>query len=182
MIINIILLAVCVSIDSLGIGLTYGIKDTKISFYAKILLCVISFVFAGISILFGYIISNFLTEDICKIIGTIILCGMGIWIINQSADPFSFDVDKSNKIDSKEAIFLGIALSLDSIGIGIGSGIIGINSFIFPIFVSIFHLLFLFLGNFLGKKIKQISNIPQNIWSIVSGILLIIIGIAKIIN
>ena len=36
----------------------------------------------------------------------------------------------------KESLFLGLALSLDAFCVGIGSGIIGINSFIFPFLTS----------------------------------------------
>ena len=43
MLINSIILAVSSSIDSLGIGITYGMKNTKISYLAKIVLFVISF-------------------------------------------------------------------------------------------------------------------------------------------
>lgn len=104
--------------------------------------------------------------------------GITIQIIR---DPSYSDLNKSNKIEGKEALYLGMALSLDSIGIGIGSSIIGLNSFVFPMLVAIFQLFFLSFGSCLGKKIKDISNIPENIWSIVSGVLLIFIGISKII-
>ena len=43
MFINSLILALSSSIDSLGIGITYGIKNTRISYMAKIVLFVISF-------------------------------------------------------------------------------------------------------------------------------------------
>ena len=85
-----------------------------------------------------------------------------------------------NKIETKEAIYLGTALSLDSFGIGIGGSIIGLNTFLFPFLVASFQLLFITIGTYLGNKIKNISNIPENIWSILSGTLLILIGLSKI--
>lgn len=96
-------------------------------------------------------------------------------------DPISSDFNNSNQIEAKEALYLGIALSIDSIGIGIGSSIMGLSPFIFPILVASFQLFFLSFGSYLGKRIKDISNIPENIWGIVSGILLIFVGISKII-
>ncbi len=96
-------------------------------------------------------------------------------------DPSYSDFNNSNQIEAKEALYLGIALSLDSIGIGIGSSIMGLNTFLFPILVASFQLFFLSFGGYLGKKIKDISNIPENIWGIVSGILLIFVGISKIV-
>ena len=44
MIINSLILAVSSSIDSLGIGITYGIKNTKISLIARFILFIISFI------------------------------------------------------------------------------------------------------------------------------------------
>lgn len=95
-------------------------------------------------------------------------------------DPISSDLDKSKKIDLKEAIYLGIALSLDSIGIGIGGSIVGLNSIMFPIFVASFQLIFLSFGIFIGKKIVSSIHLPKNIWSVISGFLLILIGIYKL--
>ena len=182
---NLVLLSICVSIDSLGIGLTYGIKNTKISLSAKLVLFIISFIITVLSLLVGELFFNVFSPNVSKLIGTIIILGMGIWIIYQSfipqiiKNPTDFDIDKSNRIDAKEAIYLGIALSLDSVGISIGSSIIGINSLIFPICIAFFHLLFLSFGSILGNRIRNISNIPQNIWSLISGILLVLIGLSK---
>lgn len=207
MLLNCILLAVCVSLDSLGIGLTYGLKNTKISFYSKIILLIISVIISGISVVIGKCIGIVLSPNFSKILGCILLCIMGIWIILQSItnnkikikkdyhffikflgitiqiirDPSYSDLNNSNKIEPKEALYLGIALSLDSFGIGIGSSIIGLNSFLFPILVSAFQLVFLSLGDYLAKKIKNISNVPENTWSIIAGTLLILVGIGKII-
>lgn len=207
MLLNLIFLALCVSLDSLGIGLTYGLKNTEISFYAKIVLFIISISVTTFSIMIGNLLCKIFSPTFSKILGSILLCVMGLWIIIQSItdnkkqvkkeyhffikflgitiqiirDPNYSDLNNSNKIEVKEALYLGTALSLDSIGIGIGSSIIGLNSFLFPILVAIFQLFFLSFGSFLGKKIKDISNIPENIWSIISGTLLVFIGISKII-
>ena len=89
-------------------------------------------------------------------------------------------MDSSNKIDMKEAIFLGIALSLDSLSIGFGASAIGINTCLFPLLISIFQIIFLSVGRFIGSNISNISKLPKNIWNIISGILLIGIGICKL--
>lgn len=207
MLLNCFLLAICVSIDSLSIGLTYGFKNTNITVSAKFILCIIAVVVTLLSTLIGNSMSNILSPHISNIIGCILLCVMGLWIIMQSVtnkkekvkkeyhffikflgitiqiirNPIFSDLNNSNQIEAREAMYLGIALSLDSIGIGIGSSILGLNSFLFSILVAIFELSFLSLGSFIGQKIKNISNIPQNIWSIIAGTLLIFVGISKIV-
>lgn len=216
MFINSLVLAISSSIDSLGIGITYGIKNTKISYMGKVVLFFISFSISILSIWFGNVIKNIFSESITKFIGSFILMLMGIFIFFQAlkkedktpnSDNISFpseekvysffikflgitikiiknpnysDFDKSKSIDAKEALFLGLALSLDSFCIGVGSSVIGISSMFFPFLISLFQLIFLSFGNFLGHKIYRFSKIPDNIWSILSGILLILIGIIKL--
>lgn len=217
MLINSIILAISSSIDALGIGITYGIKNTIISSKAKIILLVISFLVALISLYFGSIIKNIFNENITKFLGSSILVVMGIFILFQSLkketvknykkdiihlenetekiysffirflgitikiikNPINSDLDNSRIIDSNEALFLGLTLSLDSFCIGIGGSIIGINYQIFPFLISLFQLSFLILGNILGRKLYKSSNLPDNIWSIMSGIILFFIGIVK---
>ena len=210
MLLNAIILAISASIDSFGVGITYGIKKTKISIAAIIVLLILSIFFTSVSITFGNILSSYISPSISSIIGASILILIGIFIlygaifknekisksksehkeysffikflgitVNIIKDPINSDFDNSNKIDIKEAIFLGIAMSLDSISIGFGCSTIGINSFLFPLLTSFFQILFLCTGKVLGKKISSISSIPQNIWNIISGVILICMGIVK---
>lgn len=216
MLINSLVLALSSSIDSLGIGITYGIKNTRISYMGKVVLFVMSFSISVLSVWFGDMIEDVFSDFATKLIGNTILIGIGIFVcfqairkdkINSSPktlpsepiydkdekiysffidflgitikiikSPTSSDLDSSNSIDGKEALFLGFALSLDCFCIGIGGSIIGVSSFLFPLFISIFQLIFLTVGNILGKKLHQLSNLPDNICSIISGILLILIG------
>lgn len=212
MLLTFLLLAISVSIDSLGIGLTYGLKNTTISKIAKLILFFISLTITTMSLYIGDLISSIFPDIITKIIGCSILITMGVFVILQSfkkddftqkkelskeptiheffikflgitiqiiKNPISSDFDHSNHIDAKEAIYLGIALSIDSLCVGIGSSIIGFSSFVFPIFVASFQLLFLSIGSYLGKKIQKQFFLPNQIWNLLSGLLLIGIGITK---
>ena len=107
MLLNCILLAVCVSLDSLGIGLTYGLKNTKISFYSKIILLIISVTISGISVVIGKCIGIVLSPNFSKILGCILLCIMGIWIILQSITNNKIKIKKDYHFFIK---FLGITI------------------------------------------------------------------------
>ncbi len=211
-----ILLAVSSSIDSLGIGVTYGIKNTSISNKGKLVIFFISFLVTIISLYLGNILKFIFPDFIVDYLGGFLFIVIGIFICFQSLkkdekikstntkiinsqktysffikflgitikiikNPISSDLDNSSKIDSKEALFLGLALSIDSICIGICGSVIGINTYIFPFLIGFFQLFFLEIGNLLGKKLYNFSKLPSNIWSIVSGILLISLGILKFI-
>lgn len=232
MLINTLFLAISSSIDSLGIGVTYGIKNTKISYIGKVVLFFISFTISILSIWFGNSLKNIFSDSFTNLLGSSILVFMGFFICfqalkkeknsskyfenndnfltnNNSYDkknncdsnekiysffikflgitikiiknPIYSDLDSSNLIDPKEALFLGLALSLDSFCIGVGGSIIGISSILFPLFIASFQFIFISIGNFLGRKLNKLSFLPSNVWSIISGLLLITLGIAKIV-
>lgn len=212
-----ILLAISSSIDSLGIGITYGIKNISISNKGKLVIFFISFIITLISLYLGNILKLIFPNFIIDYLGSFLFILMGIFICFQALkkdkkeekfenkkmenynyqktysffikflgitikiikDPVSSDFDNSNKVDSKEALFLGVVLSIDSLCVGIGGSVIGINTYLFPFLVGFLQLFFLRTGNFLGKKLYNFSKLPSNIWSIVSGILLILLGILK---
>lgn len=90
--INYILLAISVSIDSLGIGLTYGIRNTKIYFLSKIILFIISILITSLAVFIGGLICAILPSNFANYIGIFILVFLGVWIIYQS-----FDKDKIHK-------------------------------------------------------------------------------------
>lgn len=182
MILNCILLALSVSIDSIGIGITYGIKNTRITKLSNVILVAISFCTACGSIFLGHYISVLLSPSFSTFIGSSFLIALGLFNLykafnNQSTD---YDINHSNDIDTKESILLGLALSVDSICVGLGCGIIGINDLILPILVAGFQLFFLNCGNFVAKSIIKRFEIPENILSIFSGIVLILVGILRI--
>lgn len=219
MLINSLVLALSSSIDSLGIGITYGLKNTKISILAKLVLFVISFSISVLSVWFGDLIKSIFSDFVTRLVGNIILIAMGLFVCFQAIrkdsyapnlqpsdlirdydekiysffidflgitikiikNPKNSDLDSSNSIDAKEAFFLGFALSLDCFCIGSCGSVLGIHSFLFPLFISVFQLVFLSIGNILGKSLQGLSNLPDNVWSIISGILLVLIGLIRFI-
>lgn len=219
MLLNSFILALSSSIDSLGIGITYGIKNTKISILAKLVLFVISFSISVLSVWFGDLIKSIFSDFVTALLGNIILIAMGLFVCLQSIrkdsyasnlqpsdlihdydekiysffidflgitikiikNPKNSDLDSSNSIDAKEAFFLGFALSLDCFCIGSCGSVLGIHSFLFPLFISIFQFAFLSIGNILGKSLQGLSSLPDNVWSVISGILLILIGLVRFI-
>ena len=172
MLFNCFVLAISSSIDSLGIGVTYGIKNKKISFWSTIILFIISLLVSFVSVFSGKILLNFLPKYITELIGCFILFCIGFFVIVKAI----FEFNNSNLIDPKEAVFLGLALSLDNFGIGISSSLISTSYILFPILISIFQFIFLSLGIIIGKKVSKFIGFSDFICSILSGILLVLIG------
>lgn len=186
--INYIILAISVSIDALGIGISYGMRKSYITLKLNLLIAVIVFSMCLLGFSIGNILSIFFSDFILKIIGSTILLLLGTHIIlkeiktikNNTKKRKSKQCNNEDNITFSEAISLAMAISMDAMTAGISASLIGIRSIWFPILVMTCHMIFLSLGRFLGRNVKKVSNIPQNLWSIISGILLIIIALMKL--
>ena len=130
MLTNLLIDAITLSIDSIGVGVAYGIRNIKISFISILLLFIISFALTFISAIIGGIIFNFLPVWFPNILGCLLLSFMGFWIIFQSLkqsngiteilnDPSLSDFNNSKTIEFKEAICIGLAMSIDSLICGV---------------------------------------------------------------
>lgn len=92
--------------------------------------------------------------------------------------PLEADFDKSGKISGKEAFFLGLALSLDSFGAGVGAALIDLPPILFSVVISIASALFIIAGINIGKLFRGVRWM-RNL-TFLPGIVLILIGIIKI--
>jgi len=97
-------------------------------------------------------------------------------------DPTRSDIDNSRSISGLEALFLGAALSVDSIGVGLGYSLSGRVGILDVFIVGLVQLLFLSLGNALGRKLHTARFLPSDKLQLVSCavilFLLILRGIA----
>ncbi|HWL23228.1 MAG TPA: sporulation membrane protein YtaF [Ureibacillus sp.] len=92
--------------------------------------------------------------------------------------PLEADFDKSGNISGKEAFFLGLALSLDSFGAGVGAALIDLPPILFSVVISIASALFIIAGINIGKLFRNVRWM-RNL-TFLPGIVLILIGIIKI--
>ncbi|MCH1627295.1 sporulation membrane protein YtaF [Ferdinandcohnia quinoae] len=98
-------------------------------------------------------------------------------VINILKKPMVADFDKSGTITGLEAFMLGLALSLDAFGAGIGAALLGLSPWIMAVIVAIMSSLFLFIGMKSGTFFSKIKWVQK--FSFLPGILLIVIGIWK---
>lgn len=215
MLLSILLIAVSLSIDALGVATAYGMKKISIPLASKLLMCFFSILYSSLALFAGKSLSFILPPLVSKLIGVFILGLMGIWIVIQALikkddesisaqnsgaqkrtvfeiaikslgltiqiikNPFCGDIDKSGTIDLGESLLLGLALSIDAIGAGLGSGLMGFYSILIPITIALFQLVFIYAGLFIGNRFsKYFPN--KKIVSIISGALLILLAIIRI--
>lgn len=111
-----------------------------------------------------------------KTIVTLEIKSLGL-VINILKKPLSADFDKSGAITGIEAFMLGIALSLDAFGAGLGAAMLGFSPFILAITVACMSSLFVLFGLKMGAFLSKSGFIQR--FSFIPGILLIFIGIWK---
>ena len=95
-------------------------------------------------------------------------------------NPAEVDMDGSGIIDSRESILLGLALSVDAIGVSLGFALAGLDSVIIPFAVGSFQMLMLYLGTYMGIRFVSCSKLNKRLVSLLPGILLIILAFARI--
>ncbi|MCQ6273440.1 sporulation membrane protein YtaF [Bacillus sp. V3B] len=112
-----------------------------------------------------------------KVIINFEIKSLGI-VINILKKPMVADFDKSGTITGVEAFMLGLALSLDAFGAGVGAVMLGFSPIYLAIAVAVLSSGLVFLGIKLGTSLSQKAWLQR--FSFIPGIVLIIIGIWKI--
>lgn len=158
------------SIDSFIVGMTYGVKKMHISSCKNLIISTITLVGTVLSILAGSRIAPFLPERAAKAAGSMILILLGIYYIvkfiliyfkkrrtanSLSANALSYSAASgrpdTSLLTGREAAALGLALSVNNIGIGLGASISGIRLASTAAVTFFLSILLLALGNRLGK-------------------------------
>lgn len=99
-------------------------------------------------------------------------------ILHILKNPFLADQDSSGHIDLKESFLLSLALMLNNIPNGVGAGLLGLSTLFTTLMVGVLSILTFWLGIGLGRSVG-IHWLGRHAGTI-SGVLLIVIGVAEI--
>ncbi|MFA9558709.1 sporulation membrane protein YtaF [Evansella sp. AB-rgal1] len=204
---SLLLLAFAVSMDSFGVGLTYGLRKMKLPFASLLFIAGCSAMSILIAMAVGNVIQQFLSPNIAESIGGVILIGIGSWAIYQMyrpaknekktkkeretiinfeikklgvvikilRKPMVADLDNSGAITGREAFLLGLALSLDAFGAGIGAALIGFSPWLMALSVGLMCGIFVTLGMKSGWFFSESNWVKR--FSFIPGLLLILLGV-----
>ncbi|AGB40426.1 putative sporulation protein YtaF [Halobacteroides halobius DSM 5150] len=116
-------------------------------------------------------------DDTPKELFTFKINSLGL-IVNILHEPVKADFDYSGAINNQEALFLGIALSLDAFGAGIGAVMVG-----YPPLTTVFLVIgcnFILLngGLQIGKQVT--CNKLSSMLRLLPGLILILLGLTKL--
>ena len=174
-----LLFAISANIDSFIVGMSYGLKKSNSDLLQRTVISLVTLTGTVIAILMGTQISQFLPASSTQAIGCALLIGLGLYYIIKSF--FSYIREKIKKAEvksnecgsgtqnnvpakaslltMKEGLFLGLALSINNFGMGIGASITGLKLLPTAVMSLVVSVIFLYAGNLIGKtKVPHISD------------------------
>ena len=103
---------------------------------------------------------------------------------NPGESPSASDTNAtdSSPLTHKELVLLGLALSANNMGIGIGASMAGIPLMAASVFTFLCSVCFLHMGNVLGSRLGQLKflRLADRFADPLSGLLLILLGICQL--
>lgn len=189
------LFALSASLDAFLVGISTGIRKTRITLPQNLLISLITLAGTVFSIRFGQALAPLLPPKAASRAGSALLILMGTFYLIQ----FMWHTLRKYLPDSPAKHFssararaasgntpappkglwgllaMGIALSLNNIGIGVGASIAGISCLSAAVLTFLFSVTFLFAGNRLGRA-RLFSN-ARAFAEPLSGLLLIGLGL-----
>lgn len=202
---NSILLVIALSLDSFLAALAYGAEKIKIPLKSVFLIALIGVMFLGVSLYTASFMRQFIPERVTHMISFGIFFCMGVsslfqgtikaflrkcksskltfqysgisFVLDVYLDETSADADHSKLLSLKEAMYLAVALSIDSLVSGFALGI-GITHPL-PIMLISFciGIVAVLTGSALGRMATTMAD--RNL-SWMSGILFLILAVTRI--
>ncbi len=202
-----LLLVASICLDAFFASIAYGTNKIKIPFISSFIISSVGAIILGISLFFGGFIKKFIPGDYAIFLSFTILLIIGIYRLFESlfktfiqkrkssdkplkfklfdmnfvlqiyADETIADFDKSKVLSPKEALYLSIALSFDSLAVGFGSSLSGGGYIETIILCLVLGIICITLGYIIGKKVVEKTNLNLS-W--ISGFILILLAFLKL--
>lgn len=203
-----LLLVIVLSLDAFVASIAYGTNKIRIPVSSvAVISAICSFIFA-ISLALGSILKLILPDGFETMISFIILMLLGVYyllegiikahlrksessnkkikfkladiqlVLDIYLDETKADLDSSKNLNPKEALYLAIALSIDSLAVGFASSLGNINCILAVLFSLIVGATAILVGLFIGRKLAETAKINLS-W--LSGALLLVLALLKLI-
>lgn len=191
-ILMIVFLTLAATADSFIIAFNYGIKKVIISNSSNFFISVLCLIGTLISMFIGKTLGGLVTVRLADIIGSVILVGLAVYMLYNSLhsagkdshtytqDPSEVDKDGSKVIELRESLLIGIFLSINNMGMGIGAGIAGMPVSVTPLICAAASFIFIKTGCIFGRHITSLKL--SKVLEIVSAVLVLGLGILGFFN
>ena len=202
-------LGLAANLDNLGVGISYGVQKIRVPFLSNFSIAFLSGIITMISVLTGHLLSQYIA--VAGELGATMIVIIGIWVmvhktstsnslpvaipvmktysvpikafscvVQITKEPSVADFDANGIISTKEAMVLGLTLSFNCIATGVGAGLTGMDPLSSSISVFIFSMVSISVGYLIGWKTA--SDRFEHLSQVISGAVLILIGIYELLN
>lgn len=179
-----LLFGVSASLDSLLVGIGYGIRGVHIKLWQNLLIGLVTLLGTCLSVGAGHLLTPLLPESLCNYAGSVILALLGVYYIAKwllalrsrgqrgNSDMVSASAaEKPNDLSLAEVLALSVTLSLNNVGIGLSASLAGLALLPAAAATFVSSVILLFLGNKLGRS--SLLQLAGSAADPVSGLLLI---------
>lgn len=201
------LLVIALSTDSFLASLAYGAEKIRIPLRSALLIAFVGVAFLGVSLYTASFMELFIPPYVCKWISFSIFFMIGMssvfqgtikrflrhthqkkltfeysgisFVLDVYLDETKADVDNSKVLSLKEALYLAVALSIDSLVSGFALGISITNPLPVLLISFLVGLCAVLSGFYFGGKLGMKSHLDLS-WT--SGILFLMLAISRIIS
>ncbi|MEX2461887.1 MAG: sporulation membrane protein YtaF [Paenibacillaceae bacterium] len=195
---QVVLIGIASNLDNAGVGIAYGVRGIRISKNANFVIAMISFLMTLLSGIVGAWLAMYISPFVCHLIGAIVIVSVGIYVLYQPfrkrktielpsnhnliqrilQKPEEADLDHSKTISFKESLILGSALGINALAGGFDAGVTHLHVLSTSVAVGFFSFVVLGITDYIGRKYITVKF--DNLATILSGILLILIGFYQI--
>ncbi len=169
----IVLLAVSVSLDTLGIGMAYAVSDIRVPFATRMVIGGEVGILTLAAVAAGRTLGHVIPDFVLRLIGSVILAILGsrmLWNALGENKTVDYDRDHSHTLEPWEGVVLGFIMALDSVCAALG--IAGHSlALLFPVMTAVSSILFFSLGSRLSGNLRKINGL--------GGVLLILLGVLR---
>ncbi|MGQ9778318.1 MAG: sporulation membrane protein YtaF [Bacillota bacterium] len=202
--IGIFLLLLATSLDGLSAGLAYGLRGISFPWRSRLIVVGISVLALYFAVWGARSVGGLIRPAPARILGGMLLFALGLWtagknllprrlfpaghiwtwrirplglVIQIVREPLAADLDASGAIDGREALWLGLALSLDTLGTSFLVALGGKVPFFLPFLLGFANWLFLSAG-LAGGRLFAHEEWP--LLRVLPGLILMLLGLLRI--
>lgn len=180
----VLLLTVAATSDSFVIGFNYGIKDVRINRASNLFISLLCFAGTYLSMLAGRLLGGAVDSALADRLGAGVLLALGAYMLVCAMrkcraavamrDPALVDKDRSKVIELRESLFIGLLLTLNNMGLGIGVGIAGLPILLTSAVCAAASFFFIGAGCMLGGRLRRLPL--ARYLEILSALLVLLLG------
>jgi putative Mn2+ efflux pump MntP len=183
-----VLVALASNVDNLAVGVAFGMRGQRIGLASNSLIAAITMVGTAGAMTSGHAFATVLPPTLASALGGTIVLAIGVVTVGASVRTLRRPMSDApvrgtgmlragTVLSSRAALPIGIALSLNNIGLGVGAGIAGVSPLATTVLAGLFSLTFVDAGSRFGRSIAQrvVRRSP-----LLAGIVLVGLGAAMV--